>query len=234
MQIRLFVQVPLNIGQTISLSDEQVHYLRNVLRCEPGIEVYLFNGQDGEYTGVLSALSKKEAIVQVCRQLKKQPEKQNIHLFFAPLKRDCSELVVQKATELGVTKITPVLTEYTSNKHINLDRFKSIVLESCEQCCRLDVPELGQMVDLKTLLLEYDETKPMLVHLDETGQGQKAEVVFKGKKEIAFLTGPEGGFSETERNLIKNAKNTIGLDLGPRILRAETASIAAISLFTCK
>lgn len=234
MQIRLFVSVPLNVGQTISLSDEQVHYLRNVLRCEAGIEVYLFNGKDGEYSGVLSALSKKEAIIQVCRQLKQQPEKQNVHLYFAPLKRDCSELVVQKATELGVTKIIPVVTEYTTNKHINLDRFKSIILESCEQCRRLDVPELEPMIELKTLLSKYDETMPTLVHLDETGQGQKAEVVFKNKKEIAFLTGPEGGFSDTERELIKNTKNTVGLDLGPRILRAETASIAAVSLFMCK
>lgn len=234
MQIRLFVNRPLTVGATVCLPENQLHYLRNVLRAETGTELFVFNGRDGEFAAVLSVLNKKEAQIQICRVLRGQPEKRDVRLYFAPLKRDRTELVVEKATELGVTAIVPVLTQYTSVKRVNTDRLRAVAVEACEQCRRLDVPEISEPVELAALLNEQNAEKPLLVHLDETGAGQKAGRVFDGLEKAAFLVGPEGGFSETERALIRRTENTAGLDLGERILRAETAAVAALALFMCK
>ena len=114
------------------------------------------------------------------------------------------------------------------------DRLRAVALEACEQCRRLDVPEISDPLSLAELLAAQDETKPVLIHLDETGRGKRAADLFAGLENAAFLTGPEGGFSEAERTLIAKTPNTAGLDLGERILRAETASIAALALFMCR
>ena len=234
MQIRLFVNQPLAVGATVCLPEDQRHYLRNVLRAQPGAELFVFNGREGEFSAVLSVLNKKEAQIQICRVLRGQPEKRDVRLYFALLKRDCTALVVEKATELGVTKIVPVITQYTSVQRVNVERLRAVAIEACEQCRRLDVPEISEPVALAALLNEQNADKPLLVHLDETGTGQKAEQVFKGVDRAAFLVGPEGGFSESERALIAATPHTVGLDLGERILRAETAAIAALALFMCR
>ncbi len=234
MQIRLFVNQPLAVGATVCLAENQLHYLRNVLRAEPGTELFVFNGCDGEFAAVLSVLNKKEAQIQICRVLRGQPEKRDVRLYFAPLKRDRTELVVEKATELGVTKIVPVITQYTSVKRVNVERLRAVATEACEQCRRLDVPEISEPVALAALLNEQSADKPLLVHLDETGAGRKAEQVFAGLDKAAFLVGPEGGFSDSERALIARTPHTAGLDLGERILRAETAAVAALALFMCR
>lgn len=234
MQIRLFVNQPLAVGATVCLAENQLHYLRNVLRAEPGTELFVFNGRDGEFAAVLSVLNKKEAQIQICRVLRGQPEKRDVRLYFAPLKRDRTELVVEKATELGVTKIVPIITQYTSVKRVNVERLRAVATEACEQCRRLDMPEISEPVALAVLLNEQNADKPLLVHLDETGAGRKAEQVFDGLDKAAFLVGPEGGFSDSERALIARTPHTAGLDLGERILRAETAAVAALALFMCR
>lgn len=234
MQIRLFVDAPLNVGATVFPNENQIHYLRNVLRARTGAELFVFNGKDGEFSAVLSTLDKKSAQIQICRRLREQPEKRDVRLYFSPLKRDCTELVVEKATELGATQIVPVITQYTMMKRVNADRLRAVALEACEQCRRLDVPEISDPLSLAELLAAQDETKPVLIHLDETGRGRRAADLFAGLENAAFLTGPEGGFSDAERTLIAKTPNTAGLDLGERILRAETASIAALALFMCR
>ena len=234
MQIRLFIKTPLSIGATVTLTSEQTHYLRDVLRVRTGAELFVFDGKSGEYAAVLSSLGKKDGQIQICRLLREQPEKRDLRLYFSPLKRDCTEWVVEKATELGATQIVPVMTEYTSVKRVNADRLRLIAVEACEQCRRLDVPEIPEPVGLRELLEKQDETKPLLIHLDETGRGGKAGSVLDGLTAAAFLVGPEGGFSETERALITKTPNTAGMDLGERILRAETAAVAALSLFSCR
>ena len=234
MQIRLFVDAPLALGATVPLTAEQVHYLRDVLRVQTGTELFVFDGKNGEFAAVLSSLSKRDGRMQICRLLRKQPEKRDVCLYFSPLKRDCTEWVVEKATELGVTQIVPVITQYTSTKRVNTDRLRLISIEACEQCRRLDVPEISEPVALKELLVAQNDTKPLLVHLDETGRGKKADEIFKGIDSAAFLVGPEGGFSETERALIAKTPHTTGLDLGERILRAETAAVSALALFVCR
>lgn len=234
MQIRLFVQTPLAVGQTVSLTEGQAHYLRDVLRAEIGAELYVFDGENGEFSAVLSRLSKKAAEIQICRQLREQPPRAEIVLYFSPLKRDCTDWVVEKATELGATRIVPVITEYTAVKRVNTDRLRAIAIEACEQCRRLDVPEIGEPVALADVLARQGDDAPVLFHLDETGRGAKAGELFKTLSRAAFLVGPEGGFSERERGVIAQTPNTVGLDLGPRILRAETACVAALSLFGCR
>ncbi len=180
MQIRLFVDAPLNIGATVFLNENQIHYLRNVLRAKTGAELFVFNGRDGEFSAVLSALDKKAAQIQICRRLRGQPEKRDVRLYFSPLKRDCTELVVEKATELGATQIVPVITQYTAMPRVNADRLRAVALEACEQCRRLDVPEILAPVSLAELLAAQDETKPALIHLDETGRGKRAADLFAG------------------------------------------------------
>ena len=234
MQIRLFVDAPLSVGATVSLTAEQTHYLRHVLRVKPGVELFVFNGKSGEFSAILSALEKKEGQIQICRLLREMPNRKDVRLYFSPLKRDCTELVVEKATELGATRIVPVITEYTSVKRVNTERLRLIAIEACEQCRRLDVPEISEPVSLKELLAQQDETKPLLIHLDETGHGKKADDLFGNLSAVAFLVGPEGGFSETERALIAQTPQTAGMDLGERILRAETAAVSALALFMCR
>lgn len=234
MQIRLFINADLTVGATVSLTEQQVHYLRHVLRTELGTELFVFNGKNGEFAAVLSSLGKKDGQIQICRLLREQPEKRDVRLYFSPLKRDCTQWVVEKATELGVTQIVPVITEYTSVKHVNTERLRLISTEACEQCRRLDVPEILEPVALKELLSMQNDAKPLLIHLDETGQGKKADFVFNGLTAAAFLVGPEGGFSQSERDLIAKTPHTMGMDLGERILRAETAAVSALALFMCR
>lgn len=234
MQIRLFIDSPLSVGQTVALPEKQVHYLKNVLRVDVGAELYVFDGKNGEFAAVLSALGKKNGDIQICRALREQPAARDVRLYFSPLKRDCTELVAEKATELGATRLVPVITDYTAMKRVNVERLKATVVEACEQCRRLDVPTVDNPVALRDVLAGWGESDPVLFHLDETGRGKRAGEVFAGVERAAFLTGPEGGFSESERALIAKTPNTVGLDLGERILRAETASIAALALFMCR
>ena len=228
------METPLSVGATVSLTAEQAHYLRDVLRAQIGAELFVFDGKSGEYAAVLSSLGKRDGQIQICRLLRSQPEKRDLRLYFSPLKRDCTDWVAEKATELGVTQIVPVITEYTSVRRVNTERLRLIAVEACEQCRRLDVPEISEPVGLRELLERQDETKPLLIHLDETGRGKKAGELLKNIESAAFLVGPEGGFSETERALIAKTPHTAGMDLGERILRAETAAVAALSLFSCR
>lgn len=234
MQIRLYVPQSLSVGDIVPLSEGQAHYLRNVLRAEIGTELFIFNGKDGEFFASLAALDKKKASAEVLSRLREQPESDDIRLYFAPLKKDNTNLVVEKATELGATLICPVITEFTTTSRVNTERLQAVAIEAAEQCRRLDIPAISEPISLKQLLSEQNVTKPLLVHLDETGSGMLAVDIFAGQDRIAFLVGPEGGFSEVERELIAQTGNTTGMDLGPRILRAETAAIAVLSLYSCR
>lgn len=233
MKIRLYVPSLLSEGSEVFLSEAQAHYLRSVLRCETGDEIFLFNGVDGEFSGGISVLEKKKAAVGGLRLERKQPDKKDVRLYFAPLKRDCTDLVVEKATELGVSRIRPVITEFTAVSRVNTERLKSIAVEAAEQCRRLDVPDVDAPVALKDLLAAWDDTQPVLIHLDESGKGKPASAVLNPALPAAFLVGPEGGFSGSERMAIARLTNAAGLDLGERILRAETAAIAVLSLYSC-
>lgn len=236
MQIRLFADVPLRVGGQALLSEAQRHYLKNVLRANVGAQVFLFNGKDGEFCGRIGVLDKKTAQIDVLTQTGEQEYPRSVFLYFTPLKRDCTDLLMQKAAELGVTHLCPVLTDYTAVSRINFDRAKSIVIEAAEQSRRLTVPEILPLRPLKEILANRKEEDGILFHLDETGQGkgfaQAVQAVDK-KSPVSFLIGPEGGFSDEERQKLKQTPFTQGISLGKHILRAETAAIAALSGLLC-
>lgn len=236
MQIRLFVPRPLVLGETVALPDSQAHYLRNVLRASVGDSVYLFNGESGEFTGKIAVLDKKAASVSVAAQTKPPEHPRAVSLYFTPLKRDCTDWLVEKATELGVTRLCPVLTDFAAVKRINPERMESIAIEACEQSRRLTVPQIVPMQTLKEMLAARKKEDGILFHLDESGAGASFKQALQGvpaNAPVSFLIGGEGGFSNTERALIKETPATTGISLGSHILRAETAGVTVLAALLC-
>lgn len=228
-RIRLFLDNPLSIGNKVSCTAEQMHYLLNVMRRQKGDEVYLFNGRDGEFLATVSTIGKKECSLQIENKFCDFYAAPDIWLLFAPLKKDNTDFVVAKATELGVSKILPVKTEYTSVAKVRTERLKAQVIESSEQSRRQDVPIVEELTDLYTLLQNWQEERK-LIFCDESGQGKSVSTVMADcRVPAALLVGPEGGFSQKELEFLRKMPYTRGVSLGKRILRAETAVAAAIS-----
>lgn len=228
-RIRLYVQSPLKEGENISCFDDTHHYLINVMRRRLGDEVYVFNGQDGEFCSTICAINKKDCVLKLGKQVHLFSAAPDVWLLFAPLKKDNTDFVVAKAVELGVSKIVPVMTEYTSSDKIRLERLEAQAIEAAEQSRRQDVPEVAPLVALNSLLAAWPADRK-LIYLDETGFGSTAaEVLPKCSAPAALLVGPEGGFSEKELEFLRNLEYTHGMSLGKRILRAETAAVAALA-----
>ncbi len=229
--IRVFVSLPLAEGASINLNKEQSHYLTNVMRRKISDSVLLFNGSDGEFEGEIIAASRNEAVIKVKAQTRKQVSSPDITLLYAPVKNAKNEFIVQKATEMGVSHIQPVITHNTIKDKTNNERLRLVAIEAAEQCERLDVPEVSEIVELDKVLHKYDGHKIMMC--DETGRGKPASVVLahQAGDRWCILIGPEGGFSEAEIKMLHSMKNIHPVGLGPRILRAETAIITAIALW---
>jgi 16S rRNA (uracil1498-N3)-methyltransferase len=230
--IRLHVSDALAADRIVETDDKQAHYLKNVMRRNVGDEILLFNGRDGEWRAVLDQTGKRGAALSVVEQTREQESAPDLWLLFAQVKRSASELIVEKATELGIGKIQPVLSERTNSDRINLTRLGNITIEAAEQSRRLDVPEVNAPARLEAILSDWPDSDRRLFLLDETGGGQPiAEVLEKhGQSQPgAFLIGPEGGFSASELDLMAKLPFVTPISLGKRILRAETAVIAALS-----
>lgn len=243
---RLYVEAPLTEAGVIALDDEQSNYLLRVLRLEDGAHVRLFNGRDGEWLGEVKKASGKRAEASPVRQTRSQPGQigTNLTLLFAPVKKDQTDLIIEKATELGAARMRPVLTERTQTRTVRADRFRKIALEAAEQTERLDLPEILDAASLDSALDALPEGTA-LIFCDEAGDEAEApwggeagrarpvlEVLagLKGRP-AAILTGPEGGFTPAERAFLRGRAETYPVGLGPRILRAETAAIAAMTLW---
>ena len=228
---RLYVQHPLDAGSPITLGDKQAHYLVQVLRQKPGDAVALFNGQDGEWLAVLQSAHKKNAVLTVEKLLRPQTAPADLWLLCAPLKNAKTEWVVEKATELGVARICPVSTRFTIVNRLNDARLASIAIEAAEQCERLDLPSIEPLTLLEQWLSAWPQDR-MLIYGDESGFGQNAKDLLPSLKpgRYAVLIGPEGGFSPDELELLRSLPYVRGVCLGPRVLRADTAAIAALSL----
>lgn len=228
-RIRVYVDVPLAVGTEVVLDSEQAHYLVNVLRLQPMDTVYLFNGKEGEFSAHITDVAKKYArllIDELFLPFEKSPD---IWLMFAPLKKDNTDLVVVKATELGVSKICPVVTEFTNASVVRNQRLQMLAVEASEQCRRQDIPQIEQPIKLQNLLADWDEHR-ILFYLDETGGGTSIMTSLQNTtNSAAFLVGPEGGFSQKELEILRNCHYTCPITLGKRILRAETAALAALS-----
>lgn len=228
---RLFVDHPLGQGARISCTPEQASYLRSVLRLSDGDEILIFNGRDGEWRARLSEVGKRGAALETESLVRVQTGGPDLTYIFAPLKRARLDYMVQKATEMGVSRLAPVLTRHTIAERVNLERMRANAIEAAEQCGILRVPEVAEPVKLAALLQSWD-TSRMLIFCDEEAEvaNPLSALAELRPGPLAVLIGPEGGFSPDERDMIRALPHATALSLGPRIMRADTAAIAALAL----
>jgi 16S rRNA (uracil1498-N3)-methyltransferase len=231
--IRLFVHQPLAAGAAIEPEPEQARYLTGVMRRQVGDEVLLFNGRDGEWRAILSQVGKRGCTLTVARETRPQTEPPDLDLVCALVKRAALETIVEKATELGVRRIRLVTTDFTNADHTNVSRLEAIAAEAAEQTGRLDVPAIAAPQKLERLLDEWDEARRLLF-CDEAGEAKPLLQAAIAAGPWAVLIGPEGGFSPKERERLRGLPFVTAATLGPRILRADTAAIAALSLWQAR
>lgn len=230
-KVRLFVEQPLEAGASLTLSEGQAHYLRHVMRARGGDAVQLFNGCDGEWRALLDLSSRHGAAAVPQRRTRAQAPPGDLWLCFAPIKKTAAEFIAQKATELGVSDLRPVVTRRTIVSRINLDRMRANAIEAAEQSDRLDVPACQAALPLMSLLGAWPAHRA-LIFCDEGG----APPIIEGLRHLpagpaAILAGPEGGFDPEERAAIRAVPQCLPVSLGPRILRADTAALAALAVF---
>ena len=225
---RLYVRQALGEGARVELDAAQANYLGNVLRMKDGAELLLFDGRSGEWLARIAETGKKRMALSVERRTREAETIPDVWLGFAPVKRSRTDWLVEKATELGVARLIPVTTQRTVVERVKLERLKAIAIEAAEQCGRTRLPEIDEPVPLVRLLEKHDPART-LYFADEAG-GEPAAGAFKPGSAL-ILTGPEGGFTDDERAAIRGAANAVPLSLGPRILRAETAALAALAAY---
>ncbi len=229
--MRLYTEEALAQHQPISLTSPQIHYLRNVMRAGPGDTVTLFNGRDGEWTAQIDTLSKGSSTLIPQEKRRDQLPEPGPWLLFAPIKRAPLDFLVQKAVELGAAGLQPVFTDHTNSERINLDRLTANVIEAAEQCERLTVPEIRAPEKLAAILENWPADRHLLV-CAEHGAAQGIDETLRtapADGESAILIGPEGGFAPSELDLLRRLPFASLVSLGPRILRAETAALAALT-----
>ena len=228
---RLFVEADLAEAATIACTAEQSNYLRNVLRLKPGDRILVFNGRDGEWQAELAEAGKRTISLRVGSQVRVQEGGPDIDYLFAPLKRARLDYLVQKATEMGVARLEPVLTRRTTPERLNMQRMRANAIEAAEQCGILRVPELLAPEKLERVIADWDATRPLLFCDEGCDAGDPLAALAKLRPgPLALLVGPEGGFDETERARLLAKPFVTRLSLGPRILRADTAAVAALAL----
>jgi 16S rRNA (uracil1498-N3)-methyltransferase len=229
---RLYVEADLSAGADVWATEQQAHYLLNVMRFAAGGEIALFNGRDGEWRGVIAETAKKKARLSVSERLRPQTPESDLWLLFAAVKRARIDFIVEKATELGVSVLQPVFTERTVMSRVGEDRLAAIAIEAAEQCERLTVPELRAPLSLQAALTKWPEGRVLLL-MDETGAGKPIAEALAGLPPgpAALLIGPEGGFAKSELDGFSRLTFAVRVGLGPRILRADTAAIAALSCY---
>ena len=227
---RLHLEETLSAGGEIILSREQGHYLTGVLRLSSGDAVRAFNGRDGEWLAYLATVSKKSLSLRCERLVAEAKLPPDIDYIFAPLKHARLDYVVQKATELGARRLRPVMTSRTVAERVNLDRMHANVIEAAEQCNLVHVPEVLEPEKLEKILATWEKGRS-LVYCDETMVGHNPLESLKAlRTPTAVLVGPEGGFTDEEKALLKSNAFVIPISLGPRIMRADTAAIAVLTL----
>jgi 16S rRNA (uracil1498-N3)-methyltransferase len=231
---RLFVEADLSAGREAPLAEAQVHYLRHVMRRTEGALLVLFNGRDGEWRAIFEARGKKAAVARVTERTREQVTEPDVWLCFAPLKRARIDYVAEKATELGAAVLQPVLTHHTVVERVNLERLRANAIEAAEQTERLSVPEIRPAVELPRLLDDWPPGRRLLV-CDETGGGPPIAEALASLDATAraapwgIVVGPEGGFDAAELAALRRMKDVMAVGLGPRILRADTAALAALA-----
>lgn len=229
---RLYIpDTGLAAGCVIALSPEQAHYLLRVLRLETGQEIVLFNALSGAWRAAIRIAGKQVAATAL-EQIQPPATGQDadIYLLVSPLKKEAWDFCLEKATELGVDAVRPVLMHYTQNTRVNLERSRANLVEAAQQCERVTVPELLPPEKLETLLRQWDAERVLYVALERSAAAP-ALAVFKPQQKAAILVGPEGGFSPQERALLERYPFVRPVALGKLVLRAETAALSALSLW---
>jgi len=233
---RIYVTDDLCEGGVVSPQAEQAHYLSRVMRLGPGDAVSLFNGRDGEWQSVIGSVAKKSCTLILGERRREQSNEPDLWLAFAPLKKNRTDFLVEKATELGVARLIPVFTDQTDTGRVRNDRLEQIAIEAAEQCERLSIPAVSGPLKLPDLLTDWPSDRTLLVG-DETGGGHPIARVLRDLGNAAqdngpplgLLIGPEGGFSRAELDLLTKLPFSVFVGLGPRILRAETAALAGLA-----
>ncbi|MGB7420211.1 MAG: 16S rRNA (uracil(1498)-N(3))-methyltransferase [Erythrobacter sp.] len=227
---RLFVEEPLAEGQTITVEGNQAHYLARVMRAARGDAVILCDDATGEYASCVVEANRRSVMLQIVERRRDRDAVPDLWLCAALLKKDRFDLVLEKATELGAARIQPVLTRRCVADKLNPERARAVTIEAAEQCARTALPELVAPVKLDALLADWPQARG-LFFADEEGGEPAAEAFAAHKGPTAILIGPEGGFDEAERAAIRTLPQANAITLGPRILRGETASFAALSVW---
>ena len=223
---RLFVEQSLGVGANVALDGAQANYLGNVMRMKPGDAVLLFDGGSGEWLAELVEAGRKRVTLVVREATRPQEAVPDLWLAFAPVKKGRVDWLVEKAVELGVARLIPVVTQRTIVDKLNLERTRAHIVEAAEQCGRTALAGIEPAISLSAFLRDRDAARK-LYFADETGGERAAEAFTPGP--ATLLIGPEGGFNATEAEEIRAAVNAIPISLGPRILRAETAALAAVT-----
>lgn len=235
---RIFTEAELGPGVACPLQSGPAHKLRAVLRAQPGDPILLFNGRDGEWRATLTHLGKNHAEAQCQAQTRPQTPEPGPWLAFAPVKKDQTDMIVEKAVELGVEKLIPVITQRTESRRVKTERLSQQIIDAAEQCERLTVPTLDAPQTLDTLLQSWPKDRALLICAERQTVQPLAHVLAhvlahipgQSKGPLGFLIGPEGGFDATELDAALKLPISIPVSLGPRILRAETAAIAALAV----
>jgi 16S rRNA (uracil1498-N3)-methyltransferase len=230
--IRLYVPFDLSADATVALEGDQSRYLVSVMRRGVGDEVALFNGRDGEWRAVIAAVAKRAIQLTLEDQLRPQTIGPDLDLVIALVKRTRLETIIEKAAELGARRVRPVVTARTNAETARVARLSAIAMEAAEQTGRLDVPEIAEPVRLDALLRDWDDSRRLLF-CDEGGEAPPVLAALAGQPQgpWAILIGPEGGFSPEERARLRELSYAVPASLGPRILRADTAAISAMTLW---
>lgn len=233
-KIRLYVEHPLGQAQTLPLAQAQAHYLFGVMRLAPGDALLVFNGRDGEWRAEVIEAGKRGGTLRATGQTAPQRDPPDVWLIFAPLKKARTDFIVEKAAEMGAARIMPVQTDFTNAERIRQDRLQAHAIEAAEQCGGTFVPEVTDLHPLDSLLDTWPADRQMMF-CDEALAGAARPLAASDQGKWAILIGPEGGFSEAERARITAMPQAHPVSLGPRILRADTAAVAALTLWqiTC-
>jgi len=234
---RLYIDVPLEAGASIALDASQANYLGNVLRLKTGDGVLVFNGRDGEWRGTLASPGKRTLALVIGTRTRPQTGALDLHYLFAPLKHARLDYMAQKAVEMGASRLQPVITRHAQAARVNLERMRANAIEAAEQCGILTLPEIAAPLTFERMLAERDGAR-LLVFCDEDAEVKDPVAALSAMRAadraepfaLAVLVGPEGGFAADERDALLKLPNTVRLALGPRILRADTAAVAALAL----
>jgi len=228
---RLYVSADLRPGGVLSLDRDAANYLRNVLRLDRGAGVLVFNGREGEWRARLDLPSKRETSLLLDEQIRPQSPASELHYAFAPLKHARLDFMVQKAVEMGASRLSPVITTHTQVARVNLDRMRANAIEAAEQCGILSLPEIDEPAKFAEWLAGLEPGRT-IVFCDEAAETKDPIVALAAAApgKLTLVIGPEGGFAEEERRALLARPSVVRLSLGPRILRADTAAVAALAL----